>query len=206
MVLLSTAYWPNLHYFYYILNSDEIFIEQHEHYQKQSFRNRAQVLTANGPISLNIPVVNKGNKQVIKDIEISYAENWPINHWRTIESAYKNSPYFDFFETEIKQFYEGKHESLLQYNTAQLKLLLKMLRIKKTINFTAEFRKVIPEGIDLRNSIHPKIEMETDKRVFEKLTVPYYQTFQEKFPFTPNLSMLDLVFNKGLKAVEYLKK
>src|SRR4051812_10738280 len=115
-VVLSTAYWPNLHYFYYILHSEQVFIEKHEHYQKQSFRNRTQILTANGVLDLSIPVVKKHDKELISTIEISYAEPWQIKHWRAISSAYKNSPYLEFFEDEIKTLYEEKPVYLLEFN------------------------------------------------------------------------------------------
>ena len=106
--LLSTAYWPNLHYFYYLINSDSITIESFENYHKQSYRNRTQILTANGKLNLSIPIKNLNTKELIKDIEIAYQENWQINHWRAITSAYKNSPYFEFFEDEINYFYRRR--------------------------------------------------------------------------------------------------
>src|SRR3954467_9744925 len=118
--LLSTAYWPNTHYFFYVLNSPGFFIEQHENYQKQSFRNRTQILSANGPLDLSIPIKKKAPREYVKDVEINYKESWQSNHWRAITSAYKNSPYFDYFEEEIKYFYETPFELLLEYNNQQL--------------------------------------------------------------------------------------
>lgn len=204
-VLLSTAYWPNQHYFYYVLNSETIFIESFENYHKQSFRNRTQLLTANGKLDLSIPVKKLNTKELIKDVEIAYTENWQTNHWRAITSAYKNSPYFEFFEEEINYFYSKEFNYLMDLNTEQLKLILKLLKIKKEISFTSEFEKEPTQLIDLRNSIHPKINFTEDKIVASKLATPYYQTFESKFPFHPNLSILDLLFNKGLETVAYLK-
>lgn len=203
-VLTSSAYWPNLHYFYYVLNSDKFVIENFENYHKQSFRNRTQILSANGRLDLSIPVKKLNTKELVKDVEISYTENWQTNHWRAITSAYKNSPYFEFFEEEIHYFYTAEFKYLIELNTEQLKLVLKLLKIKKEISFTSEFEKEPNNFIDLRNSIHPKINFAEDKLVVSKLTVPYYQTFENKFPFHPNLSILDLLFNKGLEAVAYL--
>ena len=204
-VLLSTAYWPNLHYFYYILNSETITIESFENYHKQSYRNRTQLLTANGRLDLSIPVKKLNTKELIKDVEISYREPWQINHWRAITSAYKNSPYFEFFEEEINYFYSNEFKFLLEYNTEQLSLILKLLKIKKEINFTTAFEKEINTNADLRNIIHPKIESTEDAKVSSLLKRPYYQTFESKFDFIPNLSILDLVFNKGLETIDYLK-
>lgn len=204
-VLLTTAYWPNLHYFYYLLNANQVTIEQHEHYQKQSYRNRTSILTANGVLDLTIPVKKTGDKQFIKDLEISYTENWQIKHWRAITSAYKNSPYFDFFEEDIKDFYTTEYSLLLQYNKKQLETVFKLLRQKKTILFSSEFEKETAE-VDLRELIHPKKQFKQDNRVATLLENSYYQTFDTKFGFTPNLSILDLLFNKGLESLDYFPK
>lgn len=203
-VLLSTAYWPNLHYFYYLLNSDTVTIECFENYHKQSYRNRTQILSANGKIDLSIPIKKINTKELIKDVEISYKEKWQINHWRAITSAYKNSPYFEFFEDEIRYFYSKEFAFLLEYNTEQLRLILKILKLKKDISFTSSFEKDPKTTLDLRDSIHPKKEFTNDFGVSEKLKIPYYQTFENKFDFIPNLSILDLLFNKGLETIDYL--
>ena len=205
-VLLSTAYWPNLHYFYYVLNADVVSIEQFENYQKQSFRNRTQILTANGPLDLSIPVKKNGLKALVKDVEICYKENWHIKHWRAITSAYKNSPYFDYFEDEIKYFYENKFDLLLGYNLKQMQLVLKLLKVKKEILLTSSYEKEDAGAINLRESIHPKIALKDDTAAYETLSRPYYQTFSGKFDFSPNPGILDLLFNKGLDTLDYLQK
>lgn len=204
-VLASTAYWPNLHYFYYLLNSENFIIENFENYHKQSFRNRTQILSANGKLDLSIPVKKLNTKELIKEVEISYTENWQINHWRAITSAYKNSPYFEFFEEDIHYFYGQEFNFLMDYNTQQLKLILRLLKIKKEISFSSAFEKEPSKLLDLRNSIHPKLNFTEDKNVALKLNNAYYQTFENKFPFQANLSILDLLFNKGLDTVEYLE-
>jgi len=203
--ILSTAYWPNLHYFYYLLNSETIYIEQHEHFQKQSFRNRTQILSANGPLDLSIPVKKKATKEFTKDILISYAENWQIKHWRAITSAYKNSPYFEHFESEIENLYIQKHDHLLQFNLLQLQTLLKILKLKKEIRPTPEYKKEFDGYLDLRERIHPKLDFKSDTLALKHLNKPYYQTFESKFEFMPNLSVLDLIFNTGLGTIRYLK-
>ncbi|MDP3557381.1 MAG: WbqC family protein [Bacteroidota bacterium] len=203
--LLSTAYWPNLHYFYYLFNADSITIETFENYHKQSYRNRTQILTANGKLDLSIPIKKLNTKQLITEIEISYEENWQINHWRAITSAYKNSPYFEFFEEEINFLYTTPFKFLMNYNLEQLKLIFKILKFKKEISYTNQFEKDPTNCLDLRNIIHPKIEFTKDVNVTQLLIKPYYQTFENKFEFHPNLSILDLLFNKGLDTHEYLK-
>lgn len=203
--LLSTAYWPNLHYFYYVFNSDLIHIEQFENYQKQSFRNRTRILSANGELDLSIPVKKKAPKELSKDIEISYKENWQMKHWRAITSAYKNSPYFEHFENEIEYLYSNKYENLMRFNLEQLQIVLKILQVKKNILLTQDYEKKLIGFTDLREKIHPKLNFKEDKNITEMLLRPYYQTFEAKFDFIPNLSILDLLFNKGLGTLDYLK-
>lgn len=203
--LLSTAYWPNLHYFYYLLNSDAICIEQFEHYPKQSYRNRTRILSANGALDLSIPISKDSVKVFTKDIRISYSENWQIKHWRAITSAYKNSPYFEHFEEEIAIFYQKKFERLLDLNLSQLQVVLKILKQKKETPLSPVYQRQMPAFSDLRESIHPKEDFRNDPKVSTILLKPYYQTFESKFEFVPNLSILDLLFNTGLEAIDYLK-
>ena len=204
-VLLVTSYWPNLHYFFYVLNASIINIEQFDNYSKQSYRNRTQILSANGVLNLSIPIKKNKSEKVVNAIEISYKEDWQKNHWRAITSAYKNSPYFDFFEEDLKVFYSNKYNLLIDYNTDQLKFIIKVLKQKKNIQLTKQYESNPESVIDLRTIIHPKQSYLSDKLLANKLDQSYYQTFENKISFTPNLSILDLLFNKGLHTIDYLK-
>ena len=204
-VLLVTSYWPNLHYFFYVLNASIINIEQFDNYSKQSYRNRTQILSANGILNLSIPIKKNKSEKVVNAIEISYKEDWQKNHWRAITSAYKNSPYFDFFEEDLKVFYSNKYNLLIDYNIDQLKFIIKVLKQKKNIQLTKQYESNPESVIDLRTIIHPKQCYLSDKLVANKLDQSYYQTFENKISFTPNLSILDLLFNKGLHTIDYLK-
>ena len=204
-VLLVTSYWPNLHYFFYVLNASIINIEQFDNYSKQSYRNRTQILSANGVLNLSIPIKKNKSEKVLNSIEISYKEDWQKNHWRAITSAYKNSPYFDFFEEDLKVFYSKKYNLLIDYNLDQLKFIIKVLKQKKNIQLTKQYESNPESVIDLRTIIHPKQSYLSDKLVANKLDQSYYQTFENKISFTPNLSILDLLFNKGLHTIDYLK-
>ena len=204
-VLLVTSYWPNLHYFFYVLNASIINIEQFDNYSKQSYRNRTQILSANGILNLSIPIKKNKSEKVLNSIEISYKEDWQKNHWRAITSAYKNSPYFDFFEEDLKVFYSNKYNLLIDYNTDQLKFIIKVLKQKKNIQLTKQYESNPESVIDLRTIIHPKQSYLSDKLLANKLDQSYYQTFENKISFTPNLSILDLLFNKGLHTIDYLK-
>ncbi len=200
-ILLSTAYLPPIEYFATLVQSDAIKIEIHEHYCKQSYRNRCKIITANGLLNLSIPV-NKinGNHTFSKDIRISYLSNWQSNHWRAIESAYNKSPFFLYYRDELEKFYTQSYDRLIDYNSALLSLLLKKLGISKTINFSEEFLKLNNSGNDKRCSIHPK-------SVEEDVIFPhYYQVFEQKYGFIPNVSIIDLLFNEGPESKFYLEK
>jgi hypothetical protein len=193
-VLLSTAYLPNVHYLSQLINCDTIVIEKHENFVKQTYRNRCDIVTANGKLSLSIPLIKQGDKELISEKKISYAEDWQKKHWRTIVSAYKNSPYFEFFEDEFKPFYENQFEFLLDYNTQLLQTILHILRVKKQIEFTQRFELNPPEVIDFRNL--------SDISKSESKLKPYYQVFADKIGFTPNVSCLDALFNIGLDTID----
>jgi hypothetical protein len=193
-VLLPTAYLPPINYFSLLLKNETVFIEKHEHFVKQTYRNRCDILSSNGLLSLSIPLQKNADKEVISEKRISYAENWQINHWRAITSAYKNSAYFEYFEDEFKPFYFEEHEFLMEFNTKLTELILHILRQKKEIKFTSEYSKEFP-GLDLRETLNIKQETINQK---------YFQVFGDKLGFTPNLSVIDLLFNKGLGTVDYL--
>jgi hypothetical protein len=191
-VLLSTAYLPNIQYLFQVLNNDIVILEKHEHFVKQTYRNRCEILTANGKLSLSIPLLKQADKEMISEKKISYAENWQKQHWRAITSAYKNSPYFEFFEDEFRSFYENQFEFLFDYNTQILQTVLHILRVKKQIEFTNNFEVKLQSVTDLRSL--------SDIGSDEYQVKPYYQVFADKLGFTSNLSCLDALFNVGLET------
>jgi len=157
-------------------------------------------LTANGPQSLTIPVL-KGNscKIKIKDVRIDYSKAWQLNHWRTIKTAYNSSPYFEFYMDELHPFYQKKYEFLFDYNLELLHLMMGLLRIKPSIKYTGQYiHKTSVDQDDYRDTIHPKQRMQQTDTSFAP--VSYNQVFTEKFGFVPNLSILDLLFNRGPEA------
>ncbi|MGZ3863420.1 MAG: WbqC family protein [Bacteroidia bacterium] len=194
-MLLSTAYLPPLEYFQKIISSNEIFIERHEHFVKQTYRNRCNILSPNGVQSLSIPLINTHDKTPIGEKKIAYAENWQKQHWRSITTAYANSPYFIYYSDELQGFYESRFEHLIEYNTKILRVLLKMLKVKAEIKFTENFISTAEN--DFRNTISPKVKPAPTFK-------PYNQVFSEKLPFAPNLSIIDLLFNKGPETKEFL--
>ena len=195
VVLLPTAYLPNLTYLSNVIKHDLVVIEKHEFFVKQTLRNRCEILSSSGAIRLSIPLVHQSDKEIISQKRISYAEKWQHQHWRTITTAYKNSPYFEFFEHEFKPFYHHEFEFLIDYNSQLLQTILNILRIKKQIEFTSQFDITVNGKIDLRNFKDPS---EIEKSEMK----PYYQVFESKLNFVPNLSSLDAIFNIGLQTAE----
>jgi len=196
--LLSTAYLPPIEYFVQIDQSDEIYIEQFENYHKQTFRNRCHIASANGLLSLSIPVIKTdGNHTLIKNIAISNVEPWQKIHWRAIESAYNKSPFFLYYEDELRPFYVNRFENLLEFNMKLTEKLLHLIGIEKKINLTTGFIHQPENMTDCRFREKPKPESCTNYK-------PYIQVFSSKFKFFPNLSIIDLLFCEGPDAADYL--
>ncbi len=198
--LLSTAYLPPIEYFAFFLEG-EVLLEQCENFQKQSFRTRAVILTANGPQTLSVPIIHCSEKEPIRETRLDYATPWQRTHWRTIESAYGSSSYFLYYADLLKPFYETQFEYLFDFNTALSKTLLKLLNIKTEIRCTDDFAPVRQN--DLRTTIHPRRKSDPDYPFL--IQEPYYQVFNDKFGFVPNLSIVDLLFNLGPDSVRYLQ-
>jgi succinate dehydrogenase flavin-adding protein (antitoxin of CptAB toxin-antitoxin module) len=197
MMLFSTAYLPCISYLARFLADDSPCIEIYETYHKQTYRNRCRVMTANGVESLSVPVIKvNGNHTMTKDVAISYKEHWQQIHRRCLESAYKASPYFDHYFAYLKPIFETRFERLIDLNDAALQAVLKMLKANKEIVHTTDYVKEIDN--DLREAFSPKNQ--PDSNAFPK----YYQVFSTKFPFTPDLSVLDLIFNEGPGSITFL--
>ena len=199
MSIFSTAYFPCISYMARFLAEDEPVVEIWETYHKQTYRNRCCVMTANGVESMSVPVVKvNGNHTMTKDMMISPIENWQHIHSRCLESAYKASPYFDHYYDYLRPIFEGHFERLVDLNDAALKAVFKMLKVNKEIVHTTDY--VRESDDDLRKVFTPK------KPFDSKLFPIYYQVFSEKFPFASDLSVLDLIFNEGPEAMNYLKR
>ena len=198
MTLFTTAYFPSISYMARFLKEDAPVVEIWETYHKQTYRNRCRVMTANGAENLSVPVVKvNGNHTMTKDMAISPIEPWQHIHSRCLESAYKASPYFDHYYDHIKPIFENHFEHLIDLNDAALKTVLKMLKVNKEIVHTTDYVREAEN--DLREAFNPK------KQADACLFPTYYQVFSEKFPFAPDLSVLDLIFNEGPEAMNYLK-
>ncbi len=204
-VLLSTACFPPIHYLLITTQYDVIYIEQHENFIKQTFRNRYTILAANGPVSLIVPVVKgRGKKIRIKDLQISYDTEWQRNHWRTLFSAYNSSPFFEYYKDELSTILEKRYPFLLDLNLMIHDKICEWLELDNNLVLTGTFENVPEDTLNLREAFSPK----PHKNLHDPNYQPchYTQVFSEKFGFVPGLSILDLVFNEGPNSYSILQK
>src|SRR5690606_2966239 len=180
------------------MNASVLLWDLAEHYEKMSFRNRYSIATAHGKHSLSIPL-HKGREQraAMKDIKLSYNENWQKQHWRTLFSAYNRSPYFEYYSPELETIFLKKQERLVDFNMATVHWVKRQLRLNTEEKFITEYRKNHEVVTDLRN-LKPQ-----DESAHSPIT--YHQVFEDRNGFIPHLSILDLLFNEGKYAIQYLK-
>lgn len=200
-LLLSTAYLPNIQYIRAIATYKAATVEQWESFPKQTYRNRCEIATPSGRMTLTVPVVKACSKQLTRDVKISYAVPWQSKHWHAISSAYGKSPFFMFFRDELEPFFREKTEYLLDFNTKITATLLTILGIRAELYFTDDFIRDGDQNFtDLRNQIHPKVAQEQGKFFYD--ATPYPQVFDSRMPFEANLSVIDAIFNNGQLTVE----
>ncbi len=199
-VLLSVAYNPPVAWFA-LLAKYEVLLEAHETYPKQTFRNRCEIYAENGRMALTIPVNRpQGNRTPITEVQIFNDEKWYLRHWRAIQSAYEASPYFLYYKDDLADFYRGEATNLFDFNWQLIRVLAKLLEIELRVSMTESFHRNPENGLDFRQSIHPK-------KTIEGLAFPsYIQVFSDRHGFIPNLSILDLLFNLGPETKTYLNK
>ena len=203
-VLLSTTYFGPVQWYQKLHRADAVLIEQWESFQKQTYRNRCIIATTQGMQALTMPV--ERGTQLIKDIRISDHGNWRHLHWNALQSAYGESPFFDYYQDDIRPFFEKKWEFLLDFNEAIREKMCDLIDIQPRVEYSGEWREesgefIGPNGIkDFREAINPKHP--APDADFEPK--PYYQVYQQKHGFLPNLSVLDLLMNMGPESIYYL--
>ncbi len=200
-VLLTTVYLAPVSYYAVLAKSENVLFENFDSYEKQTYRNRCEIATANGVMALSIPVEKSGSEKVLtRDIRISKHNNWQNQHWRTIESAYNSSPFFEYYIDDFLPFYTKDWTFLWDFNLEIQAKVLELLDFEIQIQHTTEYIKAVDENIiDLRNSFNPKLS----KSIIE--TKPYYQVFAQRFGFQKDLSVIDLLFNMGNESQLILK-
>ncbi len=209
--ILPTTYLGNVLY-YALLANKSCIIEQHANYIKQTYANRCTILSANGALNLTIPVEKTKEKTPICDIRIANKDNWQQLHWRAIESAYNSSPFFLFFRDEMEIFYSKKWDFLVDFNLEIQDFIINSLNLRGVdCSISDNYTKCDEiSKIDCKDLINPKkfcvsLREICDTDLSKSINAPYYQLFDQKFGFTPNLSIIDLLFNMGNEAKIYLK-
>ena len=236
--LLSSTYFGPIQWYQKLNRYDECLIERHESFIKQTYRNRMLIPTTNGPLSLTIPT-NHNTSLAMKDIRISDHANWRHVHWNALLSAYGESPFFEYYQDDIRPFYEKKYEFLFDFNMEITEKMIELLDIRPKISITNEYiqseelkvksieseelkvkseefnglanhkvqssnlkvqSKEVQSIADFREAIRPKKPLPDAE--FESKR--YYQVYEQKFGFQPNMSILDLLFNEGNEAIFYL--
>jgi len=200
--ILPTAYLAPIQYYSKLIVYNTNIIEHNEHYIKQSCRSRCHIYSPNGLQTLSIPLTKRDHRQTIKEIKVSYDYDWQKLHWRSLESAYRRSPFFEYFEDDLHPFYhDKKFEYLIDLNEELQQTILALLKVKPNYNFTEKYKAVYENTDDYRIVFSPKAPLISDEQYIIK---PYHQVFQNKFGFIENLSIVDLLFNEGSRAKEFI--
>jgi hypothetical protein len=198
-VLLASAYHPPVGYMAEAILADELMIEAFETYQKQTYRNHCVIYGPNGRQSLSIPVVKVyGNHTPTREIRISTHQDWQKIHWRSIETAYNNSPFFLYYQDKFIHFYEKKYSFLLDLNLEILHTYLQLLKINTPVSITANYQRSPMVTKDLRDQSGLK------QQEVSEISPPYRQVFESRSGFLPGLSFLDVLFNLGPETLYYL--
>lgn len=199
-VLLSIAYLPPLSYFALLLQRP-VRIEKQETFPKQTYRNRCRIYSDKGIMPLSIPVTKpQGNHTPTDEVLILNEDKWYVRHWRAFMAAYESSPYFLYYKDELEPFFQGTEDNLFEYDLNLIRKISEIIGFEPDIQFTEQFEKS-PSGIlDFRQTIHPKQE---------NLSIDfpsYFQVFDDKHGFIPDLSIVDLLFNLGPETKTYLSR
>ena len=204
MLILPSVYLPNVLYFAELLGGERVLIEHHEHYIKQTFRNRCEIFGANGRLALTVPVRRPhGNHTPIGLVEVDYAVPWRNVHWRSIKSAYGTSAYFEFVADVLEPLFGQRHGRLIDLNMAMLGAVLGFMGLRPDVGATLAFeaRYDAPHR-DQRGMAH-KAQGRSGVELLRG--APYYQVFASRHGFMPNLSIIDLLFNEGLGAAAHVQ-
>ena len=202
--LLQTTYFGPIQWYQKLYRYDHCLIEQYDSYQKQTYRNRCLIATANGLQALTFPVEHTDEKMLTKNLRISDHNNWRRIHWNALQSAYSESPFFDYYADDIHPFFEKKYDFLIDFNEAIRQKVCELLDIHPNVEYTQSFLSPLTSTpsplIDFReviNAKHPQADSDFQPQ-------RYWQVFEGKHGFQANLSILDLLFNMGPESIFYL--
>ena len=197
--LIHPTYFPNVTHFVAMLASESIYLEVCDNYQKQSYRNRAEIYGANGKLALTVPVsYSQKNRQLYKDVKIANEDNWQLQHLKSLQSAYSMSPFYEFYIDDIMPVFETKFNYILDLNLKCFEILVDSLQLELNVYKSVVFEKNALNKNDFRSLV---------KRNYNASNLEHYtQVFTEKHGFISNLSILDLLFNEGPNTELYLNR
>jgi hypothetical protein len=200
-LIIESQYFGTINYINTLFQFSNIKIEQYETFQKMSFRNRCRVADSNGVLDLTVPVENGRNARgLMKDIRISYREDWTTRHWRTLTSCYQRAPFFEYYGEAVFALLSARPIFLLDLNMSILDWLQKVIKLEGKISKTTEFQKMADMGVkDARNKELPKNYLE------RPFPIRYTQVFEDRIGFQSNLCILDLLFCAGPAAKDYFR-
>lgn len=197
MSLIYPSYFPNIASYIVLVQSENICFEIEDSYQKQTFRNRCYLYGANGLMGLHIPVhFTQKNRQKTREIQIDNTSLWKSIHWKSIESAYRTSPFFEFYEDDLRPLFEKKDTFLLPFLFDCIEHINQCLGFEFSYTTSTIFEKKYDPDFRYLINARSKTNLNTKK---------YFQVFQNKFGYLSNLSVLDLLFNLGPEALNFLK-
>ncbi len=198
--LVHPAYFPSIVAFSVLVQKDVVW-EAHDNFQKQTYRSRCYISTDQGMHMLNIPIKHIGGnegRQKYSEVKIDNSANWQKQHWRTLETAYRTSPFFEYYEDDVRPLFETPEDSLFQLNLKSIQIIANCLGLTISNEQTTKFEVKATQTEDARSLVHAKGRL-------VPVTEKYDQVFGERHGFLPNLSVLDLLFNEGTNALTYLK-
>ena len=197
-ILIHPNYFPNIHQFTQIIKANNILFEVSDNYQKQTFRNRTYIYGANGKLGLFIPVIHTHKqRELFKDVKISYESNWMDLHLKSLQSAYRSSPYFEYFEDDFIKLYSKKEKFLADFNIKCIKLISNLLDLDLDFKISNEYVENTNDIIDLRDLSNARKEKKIE-------TLKYIQVFESKHGYINNLSIIDLIFSEGPNSVSLI--
>jgi len=199
-ILLHPSYFPSIEQMAAIAQAEKVIFEVEDNYQKQTYRNRANIAHSNGKLVLNIPIRHSkdGKRQKMKEISVENDFPWQEQHWKSLQSAYRTSPFFEYYEDDIKPLFAEPVEHLMAHNLRISEILYELIGIETEISETKIY-EVAPEAKDLRFLINAKRKSDFEPKA-------YTQVHEANHPFLPNLSVLDLLFNEGPNTLTYLEE